>query len=279
MKRTFTACICVALVLCAVPAFSQTLTSNITARATDTSGAMIPGVEVTISSPAMIGGARKEVTDETGTYRFTLLPPGTYRVSFALPGFKTLNIDNVPLTAGNTATVDGKMEVASTAEEITVNSQAPTIDLESASVGVNISQKMMDELPWSRSLTGMSMMIPGVYSTSFDIGNSNFGTSSTIAARSGGRSGGNVVTIDGLVWCQTYSDYGSFEEMNVSTNAKGADQMNSGITLGMVVKSGGNQFHGNFSAQYQNGSMQSNNITDELIKRGLPTGGNKYTHY
>src|SRR5689334_17422849 len=154
---------------------------------------------------------------------------------------------------------------------------------------------MMDELPWSRSLTGMSMIIPGVYSTSFDIGNSNFGTSSTIAARSGGRAGGNVVTIDGLVWCQSYADYGSFEEMNVSTNAKGADQMNSGITLGMVVKSGGNQFHGNFSAQYQNGSMQSNNITtykvpdflktpkagttQDLVASGYSVGSNKYTHF
>src|SRR5262249_14432721 len=233
-----------ALVLLSLPAFSQTLTSNITARAEDSTGALVPGVEVTGSSPAMIGGARKEDTDETGQIRFTVLPPGTYRESFSLPGFKTLNVDGNGLVAGTTITVVGKMEVASTAEEVTVSSQAPTIDLEEATVGVNISQKMMDELPWSRSLTGASQMIPGVYSTSFDIGNSNFGTSSTIAARNGGRSGGNVVSVDGLVWCQSYMDYGSFEEMNVSTNAKGADQMNSGITLATVVKSGGNSFHG-----------------------------------
>src|SRR5262245_7830502 len=227
----------------------------------------------------MIGGSRKEVTDETGAYRFTLLPPGTYRVTFALPGFKTLNIDGTNVTMNGTQTVTGILEVSTTSEEITVNSTAPALDLESATVGVNISQKMMDELPWSRSLTGMSMMIPGTYSTSFDIGNSNFGTSSTIAARSGGRSGGNVVTIDGLVWCQTYSDYGSFSEMNVSTNAKGADQMNSGITIAMVGKAGGNDFHGNFTTRYQNGSMQSSNITQELLARGYPVGSNKYTHF
>jgi hypothetical protein len=138
----------------ATTTFSQTLTSNLTARAEDSTGAVIPGVEVTISSPSMIGGARKEVTDESGMYRFTLLPPGTYRVSFSLPGFKTLNVDGVQLTAGNTATQVGVLEVASTAEEITITSQSPTIDLESATVGVNISQKMMDDLPWSRSLTG-----------------------------------------------------------------------------------------------------------------------------
>src|SRR5215831_10650230 len=94
-----------ALVLLSLPAFSQTLTSNITARAEDSTGAVVPGVEVTVSSPAMIGGARKEVTDETGQFRFTLLPPGTYRVSFALPGFKTLNIDDNGLVAGTTITV------------------------------------------------------------------------------------------------------------------------------------------------------------------------------
>jgi len=279
--RTFfgTVGVCLVLALSTLPAFSQTLTSNITARAEDATGAVVPGVEVTISSPAMIGGARKEVTDETGAYRFTLLPPGTYRVSFALPGFKTLNIDDNTVTAGTTITVVGKMEVATTSEEVTVSSQAPTIDLEEATVGVNISQKMMDELPWSRSLTGTSMMTPGVYSTSFDIGNSNFGTGSSIAARNGGRSGGNVVSVDGLVWCQSYMDYGSFEEMNVSTNAKGADQMNAGITLNTVVKSGGNNFHGNLSTKYQNGSMQSVNVSQDLINQGFSTGSNKFTHF
>src|SRR5215467_4680854 len=268
-----------ALLFLSLPVFSQTLTSNITARAEDTTGAVIPGVEVSVSSPAMIGGARKEVTDETGQYRFTLLPPGTYRVTFVLPGFKTLNIDDVPLVAGTTQTVVGKMEVATTAEEVTVSSQAPTIDLEEATVGVNISQKMMDELPWSRSLAGASMMIPGVYSTNFDIGNSNFGTSSTNAARNGGRTGGNVVSVDGLIWCQSYMDYGSFEEMNVSTNAKGADQMNSGITLATVVKSGGNNFHGNLSTKYQNGSMSSVNSTALLVDQGYNVGSNKVTHF
>src|SRR4051812_124973 len=130
MKRI----LCVGALLCITllgtfPAFAQSnLTSNITARAQDSTGAVIPGVEVTISSPAMIGGSRKEITDESGSYRFPLLPPGVYGVPFGLPGLKTLNIEGVNLTAGNTETVPGVMEVASTAEEITVNSQAPTID-------------------------------------------------------------------------------------------------------------------------------------------------------
>src|SRR5215475_4169959 len=130
--------VCVALVLFALPAFPQSQTTGtITGRAQDSSGALIPGVEVTIASPAMIGGARTAVTDETGGYRFTLLPAGTYSVKFALSGFKTINITDVVVTPNATMTINGAMEVASTAEEITVTSQAPVIDLEAATVGVN----------------------------------------------------------------------------------------------------------------------------------------------
>src|ERR1051326_224085 len=130
--------VCVALALFAIPGFPQSQTTGtITGRAQDSSGALIPGVEITITSPAMIGGARTAVTDETGTYRFTLLPAGTYRVSFALAGFKTLNVDGNNVEPNKTITVNGTMQVASTSEEVTVTSQVPAIDLEAATVAVN----------------------------------------------------------------------------------------------------------------------------------------------
>jgi len=146
------------ILLLALPALSQTQTGSITGRAVDNSGALIPGVEVTITSPAMIGGARSAPSDELGSYRFTLLPPGTYRVSFALPGFRTLNIDDVVVPAGATMTINGKMEVASVAEEVTVTSQAPTIDLEKAAVDINITQTTLDNLPYGKAIRGLSQI-------------------------------------------------------------------------------------------------------------------------
>src|SRR4026208_658554 len=102
-----------ALFTAVVPAVAQTaFTGAITVRATDSTGAVIPGVEVSISSPAMIGGGRNAVTEESGSFRFTDLVIGTYRVSFALPGFKTLNIDGNIVAAGRTLTVPGIIEVA-----------------------------------------------------------------------------------------------------------------------------------------------------------------------
>ncbi len=157
----------------AMPALAQEQTGNITGRAVDTSGGALPGVTVSITSSNLIGGARTAVTDEQGIYRFTLLPGGIYTVSFNLTGFTNLNIEGVKLSAGATMTINGKLDVASLQESITVTSQSPTIDLESSKVAVNWDQQKLDELPYARSLTGLVSLIPGLYATSLDVGGSS----------------------------------------------------------------------------------------------------------
>src|SRR5262245_9093970 len=107
----------------AVPAFPQSLTGAITGRALDGSGAVLPGVDVAISSPAMIGGPRSAVTDAQGVYRFTQLPSGEYRVSFRLSGFKTLNVDAVRLDVAATMTINGTLQIDALSEEVTVISE------------------------------------------------------------------------------------------------------------------------------------------------------------
>ena len=221
----------------ALPAHAQQSTGTITGRAMDASNAALPGVAVAIASDQMIGGSRAAVTDEQGVYRFTLLAAGTYTVSFTLSGFRTLNIEQVTLTAGGTMTINGKLELASLQETVTVTSQSPTIDLESAKLAVNWDQQKLDDLPYSRSLTGLVSLIPGLYATSYDVGGSNFGTGSGPAARTFGRSGGGVVSYDGMIWDQTYGDFGTYEEAQITTAAKGADSMNPGLTMNLVVKS------------------------------------------
>lgn len=263
----------------ALPAYAQQSTSAITGRATDTSGAALPGVTVSIASPQMIGGARTTVTDDEGLYRFTLLPGGTYTVTFTLPGFSTLNIEDVDLNAGATMTINGKLEVATLQETVTVTSTTPTIDLEAANVAVNWDQQKLDDIPYSRSLTGLVMLIPGLYATNYDVGGSSFGTGSGPAARAFGRAGGNVVSYDGMIWDQTYGDYGTYEEAQITTAAKGAEAMNPGLTMNLIVKSGSNTLKGVGSANYQSGDFQSNNITPELLGRGYAPGVNKFTKY
>src|SRR5438067_13920623 len=168
---------------CFVPAFAQIQTGAITGRASDNSGALIPGVEVTITSPAMIGGARSAPTDELGVYRFTLLPPGTYRVSFALPGFRTLNIEEVSVAPGATMTINGTMDVATVAEEVTVTSQAPQIDLEAANVGVNWGTGNLDKLPYGKAIRSLSQMMPGIYTPYYDVGGNTLAGSTPVSGR------------------------------------------------------------------------------------------------
>jgi hypothetical protein len=261
------------------PAFAQTQTSTITGRATDESGGALPGVTVSVTSPNLIGGARTAVTDDQGVYRFTQLPGGTYVVKFELPGFTTMNIEEVLVSAGATMTINGKMTVASLQETVTVTSQAPTIDLESSKVAVNWDQGKLDDLPYARSLTGLVALIPGLYATSLDVGGSNFGTGSGPAARTFGRAGGGVVSYDGMIWDQTYGDFGTYEEAQITTAAKGADSMNPGLTMNLIVKSGSNTWKGLGSANYQRGSFQSTNVTPELLARGYAPGANKFTSF
>jgi hypothetical protein len=261
------------------PAFGQTQTSTITGRATDESGGALPGVTVSVTSPNLIGGARTVVTDDQGVYRFTQLPGGAYVVKFELPGFTTTNVEGVSVAAGQTMTINGKLTVASLQETVTVTSQAPTIDLESSKVAVNWDQSKLDDLPYARSLTGLVALIPGLYATSLDVGGSNFGTGSGPAARTFGRTGGGVVSYDGMIWDQTYGDFGTYEEAQITTAAKGADSMNPGLTMNLIVKSGSNTWKGLGSANYQRGSFQSTNVTQELLDKGYAPGVNKFTAY
>src|SRR6185369_8752112 len=204
----------------------------------------------------------------TGSYRFTLLAPGVYRVSFALPGFKTLNIDGVTVAAGTTMTINGNMTVSTVAEEVTVTSEAPQIDLEAATVGVNWNAANMDAIPYGRDIRGLAQLIPGIYTPNYDVGGNTLGGSTTISGRVYGRSGGELLSFEGVVWDQFFGDYLTYQEVNVSAAAKGAAAQSAGAAVSFVIKSGGNQFHGSSLGQLQKGAFQSNNITQKLLDQG-----------
>ena len=282
MQQPGLACLLGAL-LCALtlapPAFAQALTGTITGRALDSSGAVLPGVDVSITSPSMIGGARSAVTDAQGVYRFTQLPSGEYQVTFTLAGFKTLNVTSVRVDVGATMTINGPMQVDAVSETVTVVSDAPVIDLESTTVGVNWDEKQLEELPFGRGIRGLARLLPGVSATQFDVGGNTVGGSTTTGARAYGRSGQELIKFDGVVWDQFFGDYNTYEQIQVSAAAKGAEAQSPGLTLSYVIKSGGNQFSGTYLAAWQDGAFQSDNVTDDLRNRGFNPGDNKFTRY
>src|SRR5262245_45326825 len=108
-------------------AFGQT-TAGIVGVARDTSGAVLPGVTVEAASPALIEKARTALTDDQGRFNIVELRPGTYSVSFTLPGFNTLRRDGVELSAGFTATVNAEMKVGGVEETVVVTAASPIVD-------------------------------------------------------------------------------------------------------------------------------------------------------
>ena len=106
----------VALLVAAPQAFAQgggaSTTGSINGKVLDASGAVLPGVTVTAASASLMG-VQTSVTDSGGNYRFPALPPGTYALSYELPGFNTLKRENIEITMGFTATVNVDLKVAS----------------------------------------------------------------------------------------------------------------------------------------------------------------------
>src|SRR6266852_5448066 len=110
--RTFASRTIVAVALLALwPAFASAQTSSIAGQVKDTSGAVLPGVTVEVSSPALIEKVRSATTDASGQYKIVCLRPGTYSITFTLPGFNILKRDGIELTSDFTATVNGDMKV------------------------------------------------------------------------------------------------------------------------------------------------------------------------
>lgn len=265
--------------LMALPSAAQSTTGTITGRALDTSGGILPGVDVSISSPAMIGGPRQAVTDSLGTYRFGQVPPGTYEVKFQLTSFRALTIAAVVVNAGATVTVNGPLQLDTLAESITVTSTTPTIDLQSTTVGVNWTEEQMENLPYGRGIRGLARLVPGLSPTQFDVGGNTVGGSTTTGARSYGRTGGELIKFDGVVWDQFFGDYNTYDQVSVSGAAKGAESQSPGATLSFVVKSGSNKFAGAYLLAWQDGAFQGNNVTDSLRQQGFDPGNNKFTRY
>src|SRR5258705_11503627 len=117
------------LILLPVTTWAQTqLSGSIAGVVKDTSGAVMPGVTVEAASPALIEKVRSVVSDAQGQYKIVDLRPGTYVVTFTLPGFSTVKRDGVELTTGITATVSAELKVGTVEETITVSGAAPVVD-------------------------------------------------------------------------------------------------------------------------------------------------------
>ena len=118
----------------------------ITGVVKDVSGGVLPGVMVEAASPVLIEKARVVATDATGQYRVVDLRPGTYAVTFSLPGFRTVKRDGIELTGTFVATVSADLAVGALDETITVSGQSPVIDTTATRIQTNFDATQLASL-------------------------------------------------------------------------------------------------------------------------------------
>src|SRR5438128_2386676 len=126
--------------------FAQ-INAGIAGSVKDSTGAILPGVTVEASSPVLIEKSRSVVTDGAGEYKIVELRPGTYSVTFTLPGFNTVRREGIALTTGFTATVNAVLTVGSVAETITVSGASPVIDLQNTKQTRVMAQEVIETIP------------------------------------------------------------------------------------------------------------------------------------
>src|SRR4051812_41893379 len=146
-------------------ALAQGQTGTSAGVAKDTTGAVLPGVTVEASSPALIEKTRSVVTDSEGAYKIINLRPGTYTVTFSLTGFSTVKREGIELTSAFTANVNADMKVGTVEETITVSGASPIVDTQNVVQKQTASREVMDALPTDRNFVSFAAMTPGVFVT------------------------------------------------------------------------------------------------------------------
>ena len=144
-----------------IPSIACTRQASIVGTVKDASGAVLPGVTVEASSPALIEKTRSVVTNGAGQYSIEDLRPGTYTVTFTLTGFATVKREGIELTGSFIATVNADMKVGGVAETITVSGEAPIVDVTSTRNQQVISGQTVAEIPSSRQYSGLHASHPG----------------------------------------------------------------------------------------------------------------------
>ena len=255
-------------------------TGAINGRVVDESKAILPGVTVTIAAQSLMG-LRNTTTDENGQYRFPAVPPGDYSITYELPGFATVKRDGIRVSVGFTATVDIQMGVAGLEETLTVTGDAPVVDLASTELTTSYNKDLMAALPTgSRDYWSLLATAPSVQVSKFDVGGSAAMTVLPVSVY--GITGQERPLVEGIisnsatggVGFSFYGDYGSFEEVSISTAGHSAETGSPGLFSNLVSKSGGNTYHGTFYQDYQSDKTQGHNIDADQIGKGLTGGGN-----
>lgn len=248
--------------------------SSIDGTVTDESDATLPGVTVTLMSPALQVPQLTQVTDGEGRYRFVDIPRGTYQVRFELTGFDLMVRPDLVVNAGSAARVNITMKVGTLQETVTVSGASPVVDVSTTRGGQNVSTDLLSfELPGLKQMADVIQMSPGMHATDgYKPG--AIGLNARARFNTYGIASGNTnvtVMVDGFkIIANSIPDLANTEEVDVRSYGNTAEVKEAGAMINVITKSGGNDFHGRYSEAYM--IQPSNNLDAELASRGLTIG-------
>jgi hypothetical protein len=254
----------------------------------DSSGAVLPGVTVEASSPALIEKVKSATTNETGQYRIVDLRPGVYTVSFKLPGFNTVVRENIELESNFTAPINVEMRIGSLEESITVTGESPVVDVQTSGRREVVSQELIESLPTGRNFQLLAGTVPAVSTGVFDVGGSSTMWTGGSLLTHGSQTRDSRTLIDGMVadamfaggQCSCiYDNEAQTQEVSVQVSGGSAENQTGGVLVNRVPKTGGNQYRGEFVGLYSNSALQADNIDEDLNARGIRIGDELYKLY
>jgi hypothetical protein len=272
------AALCAAVLFVARPSVAQDRAA-IAGVVKDTSGAVMPGVLVEASSPALIEKTRTAVTDNAGQYKIIDLNPGVYQVSFTLNGFKTVRRGNIQLEGNLTPTVNAELQVGSLEEVLTVTAESPIVDVVQNQQTFVASREVLDAIPTTRrDTTARALLIPGTTVTYNILGQYNM-------TSHGSSTSDFTMAIDGLrvnnlcgsgQFSGFYMNDQAVQELTYSTGSESAEIQSSGIRVNSVPKDGGNKFSGSLLFTGRGSSLQADNRSDAVKAAGITIAGTAY---
>ena len=242
----------------------------------DPSGAILPGVTVEASSPALIERTRSAVTDPNGQYQIVDLRPGTYALKFTLAGFTTVERTGVEVTGSGVITINAELRVGALQETIVVTGESPVVDVQTSTRRQQVlSDETLQALPASRGYGNYIASVAGIQVTG--LGSSAQPSQSLFTSR-GGRSGEGTIQIDGMNVGSSVGgggvsgyryDMNTAAEVQVTIAGGLAEVDRGGPAFNMIPRTGGNQFSGTYFANFAGEWSQGSNIDDSLAAIGF----------
>jgi len=251
-----------ALVLLTTNLYAQRTTGDLIGVVKDSSGAVLPGVTVSVTGPN-IPRAQTAVTSEQGSYRVANLPPGTYTVSFELSGFKSVALQGLRVNLGGTLEQNVSLEIGALSETVTVAGVSPIVDTTSTEVGTTFDKDWVENTPSRRyGFYDLVAQAPGTVK-----GGDGSIYSERRTMSFGSSFDENAFQLDGVnvtdnYWGEGFSDPNpdAVDEVEVLSLGAPAEYGNlMGAVYNIVTKQGTNQFHGDASYFYQSNGLSSDN--------------------